>query len=221
MRPRLTYANVVSTAALFLGLTGGVVYAAGQIGTKDIANEAVTSPKLADEAVKAIKLAPQSVGPTRLRWASVIAAKIEPGAVTPSKLKLAVFYVASPSGGSQIGGHRPRPLSDHRRALDPGARPDQRHLRRRQRDARLRRLGLGLVPGAPSTFDSTDSWSADGQLQTSSTTPEQVSQSLGAQPEIGPISPEGRTMTVQLGSNGDCTPASTIDSTRFKVLDFG
>jgi hypothetical protein len=30
-----------------------------------------------------------------------------------------------------------------------------------------------------------------------------------------------RRMTVQVGSNGDCTPASTIDSTRFKVLDFG
>jgi hypothetical protein len=40
---KLTYANVVSSLALFLVLTGGVVWAAGQIGSGDIANNAVRS----------------------------------------------------------------------------------------------------------------------------------------------------------------------------------
>lgn len=220
MRPRLTYANVVSSAALFLALTGGVVYAAGQIGTKDIANEAVTTPKLADEAVKAIKLAPQSVGPTRLRPASVIAAKIEPGAVTPSKLKFPVFYVASPSGGSQpvTSSTAPYPITGGHWTQGP----EQINVIFGEGTATLAYDGSGSG-SCQAFFDVRldGQQVGGGQLQTSSTTPEQVSQSLGAQPEIGPLSPETRTMTVQVGSNGDCTPASTIDSTRFKVLDFG
>ena len=60
-----------------------------------------------------------------------------------------------------------------------------------------------------------------GQLQTGSTAPESLSASLGAQPEIDPVTTEQQEMTVQTGSNGDCTPASTIDSSRFRVVDFG
>jgi hypothetical protein len=50
-RPRLSYANVVSTLALFLAL-GGASYAAtalapGSVGTKQLRNGAVTPPKLA------------------------------------------------------------------------------------------------------------------------------------------------------------------------------
>lgn len=43
--PRITYANVMSTMALFLALTGGVVYAAGKIGTADLEKRAVTSTR--------------------------------------------------------------------------------------------------------------------------------------------------------------------------------
>jgi hypothetical protein len=56
-RPR--YADLVATLALFFAL-GGTAYAA-TIGTSDIQNGAVTTPKLADEAVSHAKLAPNAV----------------------------------------------------------------------------------------------------------------------------------------------------------------
>jgi hypothetical protein len=60
-RPRLTYANVVASLALFVAL-GGVSYAAtslpgGSVGPKQIRTEAVRTDKLADGAVTAAKLA--------------------------------------------------------------------------------------------------------------------------------------------------------------------
>ena len=60
-RPRLTYANVVSSLALFVAL-GGVSYAAtslpgGSVGPRQIRAEAVRTRKLADGAVTYAKLA--------------------------------------------------------------------------------------------------------------------------------------------------------------------
>lgn len=50
--PRLTYANVVATIALFLALGGGAVYAAGKIGSSGIAKNAIKSRHIAPGAVK-------------------------------------------------------------------------------------------------------------------------------------------------------------------------
>jgi hypothetical protein len=60
-RPRLTYANIVASLALFTAL-GGVSYAAttlpkGSVGTDQIQAEAVRTGKVADDAVTAVKLA--------------------------------------------------------------------------------------------------------------------------------------------------------------------
>lgn len=45
LRPRLTYANVVSTLCLFIVL-GGSAYAAATIGTAQLKDGAVTIPSL-------------------------------------------------------------------------------------------------------------------------------------------------------------------------------
>lgn len=60
LRPRLSYANVVSTLCLFV-LLGGGAYAATQlpknsIGTKQLKNSAVTSAKIKDGAVTGSKV---------------------------------------------------------------------------------------------------------------------------------------------------------------------
>ncbi|HWA54936.1 MAG TPA: hypothetical protein VG816_12260 [Solirubrobacterales bacterium] len=60
-RPRLTYANVVATIALFAAL-GGVSYAAtalpkNSVGTDQIQAEAIRTGKIADDAVTGAKLA--------------------------------------------------------------------------------------------------------------------------------------------------------------------
>ena len=60
-----------------------------------------------------------------------------------------------------------------------------------------------------------------GELSTGSTTPVPVERSVGASPEIDPLTPITNKLTVNVGSNGSCAPGSTVDSTRFRVLDFG
>ena len=56
MREKLTYANVTATIALFLALSGGVVWAAGKIGSNDIKNNAIRTRHIHNGAVTAAKL---------------------------------------------------------------------------------------------------------------------------------------------------------------------
>jgi hypothetical protein len=108
-RPKLTYANVIATIALFVAL-GGAAVAAGlpknSVGTKqlkrgavttaDLRRGAVTAGKLAPGAVVAGKLGANAVLPgnlgdgiittLKLGDQSVIASKIKNGAVTTNKL---------------------------------------------------------------------------------------------------------------------------------------
>ncbi len=55
-RPRLSYANVTSTLALVLAVSGGTAYAAATIGSKNIKAHAVTNSKLASNAVTGTKV---------------------------------------------------------------------------------------------------------------------------------------------------------------------
>jgi hypothetical protein len=56
VRPRLTYANVMATIAVFGVLAGGGAYAASKIGAKDIAKNAVRAKHIKKDAVKTKKL---------------------------------------------------------------------------------------------------------------------------------------------------------------------
>ena len=85
---RLTYANVVATLALFLALSGGVVYAANKIGAKNLKANAVTAGKIKRNAVTNAKI----------RGNAVTAAKIKAGAVDFTKLAAGTNLVASASG---------------------------------------------------------------------------------------------------------------------------
>jgi hypothetical protein len=58
---RLTYANVMSTLALFAALGTGSAWAAGQIGTAGIKDGAVTTAKLHAKAVTQAKVAPNAL----------------------------------------------------------------------------------------------------------------------------------------------------------------
>lgn len=64
-RPRLTYANVVSTMALFLALGGGAYAAAtlpkNSVGTTQLRKAAVTRAKIKNNAVDGSKVADRSI----------------------------------------------------------------------------------------------------------------------------------------------------------------
>jgi hypothetical protein len=86
---RLTYANVVATLALFLALSGGVVYAAGKIGSKGLKANAVTAGKIKRNAVTNVKI----------RGNAVTAPKIKAGAVDFTKLAPGTNLLVTATGG--------------------------------------------------------------------------------------------------------------------------
>ena len=100
-KPRLTYANVTSTIALFIALGGATAFAAstlpdksvgefqlrpGAVTAEKIRKNAITSPKIKPEAVKQGKIANGSITAPKLTSGSVASASIQSSAITNAKL---------------------------------------------------------------------------------------------------------------------------------------
>lgn len=101
MKPKLTYANVTSTLALFVALTGATAFAAtklpdrsvgefqlrpGAVTASKIRKNAVTAPKIKAEAVKQGKIANGSITATKLTAGSVGNSTLQGGIVTNDKI---------------------------------------------------------------------------------------------------------------------------------------
>jgi hypothetical protein len=99
-RFRLTYANVISTTALFLAL-GGTAFAVGQLPRKSVGaaqlrpgavtadklrKHSVTAPKIEAEAVKTGKIAKLAVREEKLANGAVSGEKLAGGAVSTEKI---------------------------------------------------------------------------------------------------------------------------------------
>jgi hypothetical protein len=78
IRKHITFANVMSSIAVFLVLGGGAAYAAKKIGSNEIKGNSITTGKIKKEAVSSSKI----------KKNSVTTAKIANGAVTGAKLNL-------------------------------------------------------------------------------------------------------------------------------------
>lgn len=98
---RLSYANVVSTLALFIALGGATAFAATQLPKKSVGapqlrpgavtasklrKNAVTAPKIKALAVKQGKVANGAIGSTKLADGAVTGGKLASGAVTGEKI---------------------------------------------------------------------------------------------------------------------------------------
>ena len=126
-RPRLSYANVVSTLALFLVVAGGSAFAATQlaknsVGTKQLKKNAVTSAKIKANAVTGAKIGGGAVTEAKIGGGAVTEAKLGGNAVTGTKLaagavstgkiadgavgpeKLSGSYLASSTPGVPVAG---------------------------------------------------------------------------------------------------------------------
>lgn len=75
IRKRLTYANVMSSIAVFLVL-GGAAYAAHKIGSNEIKGNAITTGKIKKEAVTS----------TKIKNNAVTGAKVKDGSLTGSDI---------------------------------------------------------------------------------------------------------------------------------------
>jgi hypothetical protein len=93
IRRRLSYANVVSTLALFLVLAGGAAYAAHKltrrsVGTPQLKSNAVTTAKIKANAVTTRKIKRIAVSSSKLKEGAVTTEKLQDGAVTTDKIDL-------------------------------------------------------------------------------------------------------------------------------------
>ncbi|HEU5253358.1 MAG TPA: hypothetical protein VFU16_08560 [Solirubrobacterales bacterium] len=88
-RPKLNYANVIATIALFVAL-GGAAIAAGlpknSVGPNQLKRGAVSTPKLKRNAVTAGKIAPKSVTAGKLGANAVLPGNLGNGIITTNKL---------------------------------------------------------------------------------------------------------------------------------------
>jgi len=91
IRKRITYANVMSSIAVFLVLGGGAAFAAGKlgknsVGSKQLKKNAVTETKIKDGVVTSGKIADGAIVTAKLADGSVVTGKIVNAAVTSDKL---------------------------------------------------------------------------------------------------------------------------------------
>ncbi len=112
---RLTYANVLSTVALFVAL-GGTTYAVTSIGGADIRDNSVRSADLRDNDVRGRDVRRRSLGGSDIRRNSLRGAVIEEstlarvpraarvGGFTGAQLKLRCPELSSPVAGVCVEG---------------------------------------------------------------------------------------------------------------------
>ena len=106
--PRLTYANVVSTLALFVALGGAGAYAATQlpprsVGEPELRPGAVTAEKLRKNAVIATKIKALAVKQGKIANAAVSGAKLADGAVGSEKLATGAVTTNGLANGAVTG----------------------------------------------------------------------------------------------------------------------
>ncbi len=91
IRKRLTYANVMSSIAVFLVIGGASAFAAGQlgknsVGTKQLKKNSVTTAKIKKNAVTTAKIKKNAVATAKIKANAVTTAKIKDAAVTGAKI---------------------------------------------------------------------------------------------------------------------------------------
>jgi hypothetical protein len=149
--PRLTYSNVMVSLLAFVVLGGGVAWAHGKIGTKDLRNQAVTTPKVSGGAISQAKLR----GKVRPRWAVVNAN----GALARGRLAASASRIANPGAYAVIFRNNVRGCSyvaTPEGAVSPNEQPattSVRTLRGDPRGVQVRVFALeGAGPGQRSTL---------------------------------------------------------------------
>jgi hypothetical protein len=105
IRKRLTYANVMSSLAVFLILGGATAVAAKKIGSNEIKGNSITTGKVKKEAITRAKLKKASVDSSKLADGAVTTAKIANDAVTGEKANESTFgQVPNAANAAKLNG---------------------------------------------------------------------------------------------------------------------
>lgn len=219
LRAHLSYANVMVTLLAFAVLGGGVAFAASRVRSRNLATGAVTRRTIHKRAVSSGKLGIEAVRTNQIADHAITSAQVKPGSIVPQSLEVPLKFVASPSGGGHEvnSGSSEYPLANASWSQGPG----EIDVVFGEAKATLAYTGSGGSCQAFVQLSLNGHQVGGGEISTSSESLVSVSASLGAQPEIDPPATRTNALTAQVFSNGNCTAESTIDSSRFKVLDFG
>lgn len=91
IRQRLTYANVMSSIAVFMVLGGATAFAATKIGANEIKANSIKTGKIVKEAVTTSKVKNAAINTSKLANDSVTTEKLAADAVTGEKAKESTF----------------------------------------------------------------------------------------------------------------------------------
>lgn len=215
------FKRAVTSGKLAVGAVRSNQIAEGAVGAAQIGNGAVGAKQVADGSIGLKQIAESAVGAKQVIPGSLGAKQIGAAAVVPANLEFPVFYAASPRGGSAAvtNGPDPYPISDGTWIQNPG----QIEV---LFGAAMATVAYDETSGEGSCqvffeIDINGRQVGGGQISTSSTSLQQIEESVGAQPQIDPVTQITNHLVVRTGSNGGCTSDSEIDSARFRVLDFG
>lgn len=208
VRQRLTYANVVASLALFLALSGGVVYAANKIGTKNLKANAVSAGKIKRNAVTNAKI----------RGNAVTAAKIKNGAVNFTKLAPGTNLLGSASSGPvAANGTAPVAVPLNGTATFTPAAGTAAFLSVEAKGNNLGRTGEKPCEPRVIPFVNGSAWGvAEGALKLRAFAPT-AEQPTGLVPVAGETGPLGltspgtaQTVSVQVLGSPECAATSTV-----------
>lgn len=87
IRKRFTYANVMSSIAVFLVLGGATAFAAKKIGSNQLKGNSVKTGKIVKEAVTTSKIKKNAITTAKINDNSITTSKIVDDAVTGDKVK--------------------------------------------------------------------------------------------------------------------------------------
>jgi len=236
LRSAISYSNVVATLALFLAISGGVVYAASTLGrnsvkSKNIAAHAVKNRNLAKNAVKSGNLAANAVTTAKVKKEAITGAKVKAGTLTRTNLAtgtLAGLQVLDAGAASVPGlteakeGGTPVPLSGTT-SFTPAAGKSYEiltELKGTPTDADgpegkacFASVAV-LVNGVP--FTGTSIYNDAGEKPPFNNEP------VGSSSTAIGLQEAGQTQTISATAfgNGGCSPATTA-SLRVTVVEFG
>jgi hypothetical protein len=103
IRKRITYANVMSSIAVFLVLGGASAYAAKKIGSNEIKGNSITTGKIKKEAIATAKIKKEAVKTSKIANNAVASAKIADNAVTTAKINDGAVTTAKLGEGAVTG----------------------------------------------------------------------------------------------------------------------
>jgi len=221
VRTNAIHQRAVTSGKLGLAAVRSNQIANGAVGRDQLASGAVGSGQIAADSVGSTQIKPGAVGAANVANASLTSSQIKPGSIEPSSLAVPLAFSAEPSGGALAptgGSPVDYPLTGGTWTQLPGE--------------------INVVFGeakATMAYDGSGGGSCEvfmelrlngvqvggGNFSTSSEVPSEVTGALGANPQMDPPAPRTDTLTARVGTNGACTPASTITSSRFRILSFG